>query len=112
MTLVLLPGSGCTATLWSGLDLPADRLTPVLKADTLGGEVDRLLTVLPPRRFAIEGSMTARERRAVAGRRLYDQMSEMILATSNIDRTLFAALLDAADVPYVGDDTCKHRVRS
>jgi acyl-[acyl-carrier-protein]-phospholipid O-acyltransferase/long-chain-fatty-acid--[acyl-carrier-protein] ligase len=30
------------------------------------------LTILPPRRFAIEGDMTARVRRAVAGQRLYD----------------------------------------
>ena len=56
------------------------------------------LTVLPPRRFAIAGEMSARERRAIAGRRLYDEMSEMIFATSNIDRTLFAALLDARDI--------------
>ena len=56
------------------------------------------LTVLPPRRFTIEGEMSARERRAAAGRRLYDVMSEMIFATSNIDRTLFEALLDARDI--------------
>ncbi|HEX8400583.1 MAG TPA: acyl-[ACP]--phospholipid O-acyltransferase [Allosphingosinicella sp.] len=55
------------------------------------------LTVLPPRRVAVEGG-SARERRAIAGRRLYDQMSEMIFATSDINRTLFAALLGAADV--------------
>jgi acyl-[acyl-carrier-protein]-phospholipid O-acyltransferase/long-chain-fatty-acid--[acyl-carrier-protein] ligase len=54
------------------------------------------LTILPPRRFTIEGAMSARERRAAAGRRLYDEMSEMIFATSNIDRTLFGALIDAA----------------
>jgi acyl-[acyl-carrier-protein]-phospholipid O-acyltransferase/long-chain-fatty-acid--[acyl-carrier-protein] ligase len=56
------------------------------------------LTVLSPRRVAIAGEMSARERRAVAGRKLYDQMSEMIFATSNIDRTLFTALLDARDI--------------
>jgi acyl-[acyl-carrier-protein]-phospholipid O-acyltransferase/long-chain-fatty-acid--[acyl-carrier-protein] ligase len=55
------------------------------------------LTVLPPQKFAVEGAMSARERRAIAGRRLYDVMSAMIFATSNIDRTLFTALLDAAD---------------
>jgi len=53
------------------------------------------LTVLPPRHFAIEGEMSARERRAAAGRRLYDEMSAMIFATSNTNRTLFEALLDA-----------------
>lgn len=53
------------------------------------------LTVLPPRRFEIHGEMTARARRAIAGRRLYDEMSTMIFETSDIDRTLFQALLDA-----------------
>ncbi|MET1112220.1 MAG: acyl-[ACP]--phospholipid O-acyltransferase [Allosphingosinicella sp.] len=53
------------------------------------------LTILPPRRFAIPGEMSARARRAIAGRRLYDELSEMIFATSNVDRTLFEALLDA-----------------
>jgi acyl-[acyl-carrier-protein]-phospholipid O-acyltransferase / long-chain-fatty-acid--[acyl-carrier-protein] ligase len=56
------------------------------------------LTILPPRRFAIDGEMSARERRAIAGRRLYDEMSEMIFATSNIDRSLFAALIDARKI--------------
>ena len=53
------------------------------------------LTVLPPRRFAIEGDMSARQRRAIAGRRLYDEMSGMIFDTSDTERTLFEALCDA-----------------
>lgn len=53
------------------------------------------LTVLPPRRFAIEGEMSARARRAIAGRRLYDEMSAMIFDTSRTDGTLFSALCDA-----------------
>ena len=56
------------------------------------------ITILPPRRFVIEGEMTARARRAIAGRRLYDEMSAMIFATSDIDRTLFQALIDARDI--------------
>jgi acyl-[acyl-carrier-protein]-phospholipid O-acyltransferase/long-chain-fatty-acid--[acyl-carrier-protein] ligase len=44
--------------------------------------------------------MTARERRAIAGRRLYDAMSAMIFDTSDIDRTLFQALLDAKPHPW------------
>ncbi|CUS43801.1 2-acylglycerophosphoethanolamine acyltransferase / Acyl-[acyl-carrier-protein] synthetase [hydrothermal vent metagenome] len=56
------------------------------------------LTILPPRRFVIEGQMSARARRAIAGRQLYDVMSDMIFATSDIDRTLFQALLDAKDI--------------
>ena len=66
------------------------------------------LTVLPPRRFAIEGEMSARQRRAIAGRRLYDEMSRMIFDTSDTDRTLFTALCDARDlhggkIPMVED---------
>ncbi len=53
------------------------------------------LTILPPQRFAVEGEMSARERRAVTGRRLYDTMSQMIFSTTNIERSLFEALLDA-----------------
>ncbi len=53
------------------------------------------LTILPARRFAIEGEMTARQRRAIAGRRLHEEMSGMIFATSNLERTLFEALIDA-----------------
>lgn len=56
------------------------------------------LTVLPQRRFAIEGEMSARERRAIAGRRLYDEMSAMIFDTTDTDRTLFEALCDARDL--------------
>ena len=55
------------------------------------------LTILPPRRFEVTGD-SARERRAAAGRKLYDVMSDMIFATSDIDRTLFQALLDARAV--------------
>jgi acyl-[acyl-carrier-protein]-phospholipid O-acyltransferase/long-chain-fatty-acid--[acyl-carrier-protein] ligase len=54
------------------------------------------LTVLPPRRFDLgAGALTARERRAAAGRKLYDVMSGMVFATADLDRTLFEALLDA-----------------
>jgi acyl-[acyl-carrier-protein]-phospholipid O-acyltransferase/long-chain-fatty-acid--[acyl-carrier-protein] ligase len=56
------------------------------------------ITVLPPRRFSIEGEMSARQRRAVAGRRLYDEMSRMIFDTSDTARTLFTALTDARDL--------------
>ncbi|MET0245145.1 MAG: acyl-[ACP]--phospholipid O-acyltransferase [Sphingomonas sp.] len=56
------------------------------------------LTILPPRRFEIEGEMTARARRGIAGRRLYDEMSGMIFDTSDTNRTLFQALIDARDV--------------
>jgi len=53
------------------------------------------LTVLPPRRFAIEGEMSGRTRRVIAGRRLYDTMSTMMFDTSDTQKTLFSALCDA-----------------
>jgi len=55
------------------------------------------LTILPAMRFAVEGD-TARQRRAAAGRKLYDVMSDMIFATSDLDRTLYQALIDAKDI--------------
>ncbi len=56
------------------------------------------LTILPPRRFVIKGGISARQRRAAAGRKLYDVMSDMIFATSDINRTLFQALLHAKQI--------------
>ncbi|RZM09271.1 MAG: acyl-[ACP]--phospholipid O-acyltransferase, partial [Sphingomonas sp.] len=69
----------------------------------LGGKMRRrafpkiTLTILPQRHFQVTGE-SARERRAAAGRKLYDVMSDMIFATSDIDRTLFEALIDAKEV--------------
>jgi acyl-[acyl-carrier-protein]-phospholipid O-acyltransferase/long-chain-fatty-acid--[acyl-carrier-protein] ligase len=68
------------------------------------------LTVLPPRRFSIGGEMNARERRAVAGRRLYDEMSRMMFDTTDTGRTLFAAMCEARHIhggkrPVVEDAT-------
>ncbi len=56
------------------------------------------LTILPPRRFDLPEGISARQRRAVAGRRLYDVMSDMIFATSHVDTTLFEALIEARDI--------------
>ena len=52
--MVLLPGMGCTAALWSRLDLDVEPVTPVLELASLDAEVDRLLAVLPER-FALAG---------------------------------------------------------
>lgn len=45
--LVLLPGMNCTADLWSGSGLDPAR-TPDLDVPDIDGQVDRLLTDLPP----------------------------------------------------------------
>jgi pimeloyl-ACP methyl ester carboxylesterase len=52
--LVLLPGMGCTAALWSLLELDQEPLSPVLVEPDLNAEVDRLLALLPDR-FALAG---------------------------------------------------------
>jgi acyl-[acyl-carrier-protein]-phospholipid O-acyltransferase/long-chain-fatty-acid--[acyl-carrier-protein] ligase len=56
------------------------------------------ITVLPPRSFHVEGEMSARARRAIAARRLYGEMSGMIFATTNCNRTLFDALAEARTI--------------
>ena len=53
------------------------------------------ITVLPQRRFTIEGEMSSKQRRAIAGRRLYDEMSQMIFDTTDTGHTLFGALCEA-----------------
>jgi acyl-[acyl-carrier-protein]-phospholipid O-acyltransferase/long-chain-fatty-acid--[acyl-carrier-protein] ligase len=54
------------------------------------------LTVLPPRRLDIEPSLKGRLRRKTAGQALYELMSEMLFATTDIDETLFRSLIKAA----------------
>ena len=56
------------------------------------------MTVLPPRSFDIPDDMVGRERRQLAGTKLYDVMSEMIFETENHRQTLFDALLEAQAV--------------
>jgi acyl-[acyl-carrier-protein]-phospholipid O-acyltransferase/long-chain-fatty-acid--[acyl-carrier-protein] ligase len=56
------------------------------------------LTVLPPRRLSVEGTFSARDRRARAGQMLSDLMTDMMYATSHRDGTLAQKLLDARRV--------------
>ncbi len=56
------------------------------------------LTVLEPRKIVPEEGLRGRARRKEAGSELADIMTEMMFETSNIDRTLFQALLDARRV--------------
>ncbi|WP_425229553.1 acyl-[ACP]--phospholipid O-acyltransferase [Sphingomonas sp.] len=118
-TLVIFPEGRITVTgalmkVFDGPGMVADKAdAPIVPVrldgaqftpfSRLGGKVRRRwfprisLTVLPPRRFDVTGD-SARARRAAAGRKLYDVMSDAIFATSDIDRTLFHALIDAKDV--------------
>ena len=67
--------------------LPKVRHVELTPFSRLGGKVHRrwfpriALTVLPPRRFEVQGD-SARARRAAAGRKLYDVMSEAAFASS------------------------------
>lgn len=56
------------------------------------------LTILPPRRFEALAEIKGRRRRQLIGGQLYDLMTEMIFATSPLDRSLYEALLDARDI--------------
>ena len=131
-TLVIFPEGRITVTgalmkVFDGPGMVADKAdAPVIPVRIDGAQYTRFshlkgkvrmrrfpkirVTVLPPRRFQIEEGQSARERRAIAGRQLYDVMSDMIFATSDIDRTLFTALLDARDV-HGGKATAVEDVR-
>jgi acyl-[acyl-carrier-protein]-phospholipid O-acyltransferase/long-chain-fatty-acid--[acyl-carrier-protein] ligase len=116
--LVIFPEGRLTVTgslmkIYDGPGLVADRtaadLIPV-RIDgvqhtiftRLAGRVARkvapkvTMTILAPRRLPIDPAIKGRARRKIAGQLLYDLMSESIFSTSNIDRTLFRALIDAA----------------
>jgi acyl-[acyl-carrier-protein]-phospholipid O-acyltransferase/long-chain-fatty-acid--[acyl-carrier-protein] ligase len=56
------------------------------------------LTVLEPRLITPPAELRGRARRKMAGKELAEIMTSMMFATSNIDRTLFSALLDARKV--------------
>ncbi|RVU39713.1 acyl-[ACP]--phospholipid O-acyltransferase [Hwanghaeella grinnelliae] len=56
------------------------------------------ITFLKPRRFEIAEDIKGRERRRMAGVKLYDLMSEMIFETTDRSQTLYAAMLEAKGV--------------
>ncbi len=53
------------------------------------------LSVLSPKDISVPEGMIGRRRRAHAGARLQDIMTEMVYRTSPVDRSLFGALIDA-----------------
>lgn len=53
------------------------------------------LTALPPRRLEADPAMRGRERHQALALQLYDVMTEMMLATSPIDRTVLESLIAA-----------------
>jgi len=81
--LVLLPGSGCTAALWSRLSLPDDVVTPrALEEPTLDREVERLLDLLPGR-FALAGLSLGAIVAMALVRRAPERVSRLCLMSTN-----------------------------
>jgi acyl-[acyl-carrier-protein]-phospholipid O-acyltransferase/long-chain-fatty-acid--[acyl-carrier-protein] ligase len=56
------------------------------------------ITILEPRRIAVDEGLRGRKRRQAIGLQLYDIMTDLIFETNEIRQTLFAAVLDARRV--------------
>jgi pimeloyl-ACP methyl ester carboxylesterase len=80
--LVLLPGMGCSAAVWSRLDLGRTPLTPVLEEPALDAEVDRLLALLPER-FALAGLSLGAVVAMALTRRAPERVSRLCLMSTN-----------------------------
>lgn len=80
--LVLLPGMGCTADLWSDLALDVEVLSPVLAEPGVDAEVTRLLEVLPER-FALGGLSLGAIVAMALVRRAPERVSRLCLMSTN-----------------------------
>lgn len=80
--LVLLPGMGCSPDLWSGLELAAVTVTPVLEEPDLDLEVDRLLGLLPER-FALAGLSLGAVLAMALVRRAPERVERLALLSTN-----------------------------
>ena len=80
--LVLLPGMGCSAALWSRLELDDEPITPMLEESDLEAEVDRLLDLLPTR-FALAGLSLGAVVALALVRRAPDRVSRLCLMSVN-----------------------------
>ena len=118
-TLVIFPEGRLTRTgslmkVYDGPGLIADKTgVPVVPIRIEGAEASRFsyltntqvnrrwfkrikVTILPPRRVDVAPELKGRARRQAAGAALYAIMSEMVFETTNTDRTVFQAVVDAA----------------
>jgi pimeloyl-ACP methyl ester carboxylesterase len=73
---------GCSAALWSGLDLPDAPLIPVLERPSLDAEVDRLLDLLPER-FALAGLSLGAIVAMALVRRAPERVTRLALLSTN-----------------------------
>ena len=60
------------------------------------------ITVLAPRKFDVPAEIVGRARRQIASVKLYDVMTDLIFETSDTDKTLFNALVDATRIHGTG----------
>lgn len=81
--LVLLPGMGCTAALWSRLDLVGwETVSPVLDQPSMAAQVDRLLDELPPR-FTLAGLSLGGSVAMALIRTAPERVTRLILLSTN-----------------------------
>ncbi|MES2997965.1 MAG: acyl-[ACP]--phospholipid O-acyltransferase [Pseudomonadota bacterium] len=53
------------------------------------------ISILPPRRFVVDATMSSRKRRQLIGSQLYEIMVEMLFRSTDYKKTLFQSLLEA-----------------
>ncbi|MGC1854279.1 MAG: acyl-[ACP]--phospholipid O-acyltransferase [Candidatus Aquirickettsiella sp.] len=56
------------------------------------------ISILPPRKFIVDPTMSSRKRRQLIGNQLYDMMVEMLFRSTDYNKTLFQSLLEAQSI--------------
>ncbi|MEN9450659.1 MAG: AMP-dependent synthetase and ligase [Pseudomonadota bacterium] len=56
------------------------------------------ISILPPRKFIVDPTMSSRKRRQVISNQLYDMMVEMLFRSTDYNKTLFQSLLEAKSI--------------
>lgn len=56
------------------------------------------ISILPPRKFIVDPTMSSRKRRQVISNQLYDMMVEMLFCSTDYNKTLFQGLLEGRSI--------------
>lgn len=56
------------------------------------------ISILPPRKFIVDPTMSSRKRRQLISNQLYDMMVEMLFQSTDYNKTLFQSLLEAKSI--------------
>ncbi|WP_342219907.1 acyl-[ACP]--phospholipid O-acyltransferase [Rickettsiella endosymbiont of Miltochrista miniata] len=56
------------------------------------------ISILPPRKFIVDPTMSSRKRRQLISNQLYDMMVEMLFRSTDYNKTLFQSLLEAKSI--------------